>query len=80
MSGGAYIVQMVAFSDPNTQLPRYLDNMRAAGFVEAIPTLPRTSGGADRIWRTVPGRRWYAVLKGNLAASREVVLIHRVAD
>jgi hypothetical protein len=80
MKDGAYIVQMVAFSDPDTQLPRYLDNMQDAGFVEAIATHQRAANGADRIWRTVPGRRWYAVLKGDIAASREVVLVHRVAD
>jgi hypothetical protein len=71
---------MVAFSEPESQLPRYLDNMRDAGFVEAIGARSHASGQADRIWRTVPGRRWYAVLKGDIAASREVVLVHRVPD
>lgn len=67
---GAYLVQMVAFGNPEVHLPRYLDNLEEAGF-QAID-LPGNS-----ISRRVPGRRWHASLKGALNGSREVVLIHR---
>jgi hypothetical protein len=70
MAPGGVIVQMVAFSDPRNQLPRYLNNMKQAEFREL-------SAGSSRIWRDVPSRRWHANLKGDTPSSREVVLIHR---
>jgi hypothetical protein len=70
---GGYIVQMVAFSDPESQLPRYLGNMEAAGFTEARP---KRAGECGRIWRSVPGRKWHAALRGETASAREVVLVH----
>lgn len=70
------VVQMVAFSEPSWQLDLYLESMESAGFTEAF--LPSLSGQADgRLWRTVPGRRWYSRQRGKTAGSNEVVLIHR---
>lgn len=70
------VVQMVAFSEPSWQLDLYLESMESAGFTEAF--LPSLSGQADgRLWRTVPGRRWYSRQRGTTAGSNEVVLIHR---
>ena len=64
---------MVAFNRPAEQLPRYLDNMRLAGFAEV-------SVGADgRVWRQVPGRKWHARQMGKINSSNEVVLIHRAS-
>jgi len=60
----------VAFNRPDEQLPRYLENMRAAGFAEL-----RT--GNSRIWREVPHRKWHATLVGKTHSSNEVVLVHR---
>ena len=74
---GAYFVQMIAFSDPETLLPRYLENMEMAGFQETFPFGSRTNGADSRIWRQVPGRKWHAAIKGRTHSSREVVLIHR---
>jgi len=71
---GGWMVQMVAFSDPDTQLPRYLANMDAAGFAEV---LIQSAGGSGRIWRIVPGRKWHAALRGHTTSAREVVLVHR---
>ena len=52
-------VQMVAFSEPRWQLKRYLETMKEAGLVEIF--LPVLKGKADgRLWRSVPGRRWYS--------------------
>jgi hypothetical protein len=70
MTHGALMVQLVAFTDPDDHLPRYLANMDAAGFAEL------RSDGCRR-WREVPNRRWHATLRGNTASSNEVVLIHR---
>jgi hypothetical protein len=70
------VVQMVAFSEPSWQLGLYLETMEAAGFTEAF--LPSLSGCGDgRLWRSVPGRRWYSRQRGKTAGSNEVVLIHR---
>jgi len=68
---GAPFIQMIAFSDPVKHLPRYLENMRDAGFEEFLPAHTR------RIQRRVPGRRWHATLKGQLNGAREIVLVHR---
>lgn len=73
MHDGAPFVQMIAFSEPSTQLARYLRNMERAGFEELRPT----SKAFRRIWRGVPGRSWHAELQGETNSSREVVLIHR---
>lgn len=69
MASGGIFVQMVAFSDPRYQLPRYLNNMEKAGFRELV-------SGSVRIWRDVPNRRWHAALRGQTDSSREVVLVH----
>jgi DNA methylase len=73
------IVQMVAFSEPSWQLPRYLETMDEAGLRELrLPSLRRERDG--RLWRTVPSRRWYSDQRGETPASQEVVLFHRKAD
>lgn len=70
------IVQMVAFSEPEWQLPRYLETMEEAGLHEVfLPVLKREGDG--RLWRSVPNRRWYNDQRGETPASQEVVLIHR---
>jgi hypothetical protein len=73
------IVQMVAFSSPDWQLPRYLEAMEGAGLSEMLlPALQNEGDG--RLWRTVPGRRWYSAQRGSTHASKEVVLFHRKTD
>lgn len=71
------IVQVVAFSEPKWQLPRYLECTSEAGLVEQF--LPNANLGKDRrLWRTVPNRKWHANQKGHTAGSQEVVLFHRL--
>jgi len=70
MRDGGHIVQLVAFNRPDEQLPRYLENMRAAGFAEV-------KTGNDRIWREVPNRKWHATFVGKTHSSNEVVLVHK---
>jgi hypothetical protein len=70
------IVQMVAFSEPRWQLPRYLETMEDAGLTEVfLPALRKEADG--RLWRSVPSRRWYSQQRGETPGSQEVVLIHQ---
>lgn len=72
------IVQMLAFSEPSWQLEEYLSVMKKAGLSEIkFRELANDSDG--RIWREVPNRKWYATQKGNLGASSEVVLFHKLS-
>ena len=69
------IVQIVAFSEPEWQLPRYLAVADDVGLSERL--LPGGTDAADgRLWRTVPNRRWYADQRGVTNGSQEVVLFH----
>lgn len=70
MKFGGMIVQLVAFNHRDSQLPRYLQNMKDAGFNEVLPV------GADRIWREVPNRKWHATLKNISDSANEVLLVH----
>lgn len=70
-------VQVVAFGSPDWQLPRYLEAAAAAGLSERI--LPDLDTPDGRLWRRVPGRRWYADQRGAIAAAHEVVLFFRLA-
>jgi hypothetical protein len=69
---------MVSFKQPDWQIPAYLESMKLAGFAEVMPKELniRVSG---RLWREVPGRRWFALIQGRLSTAREVVLFHRPA-
>jgi hypothetical protein len=69
------VVQMVAFSDASWQLQRYLDVMNEVGFQEAF--LPSQKDRREkRLWRSVPGRRWYSDQRGATPGSQEVVFFH----
>lgn len=71
MKRGAHILQLIAFSNPSDHLPRYMQNMRDAGF-KSVST-------GNFVWRNVPNRKWHAVVRGKTASSREVLLIHRAS-
>jgi len=72
------LVQLVAFSEPSWQLPKYLSVLQRAGFKERKFTLIANSADG-RIWRCVPHRRWYAERRGQTTSSNEVVLFHSLA-
>ncbi len=75
-SADTMIVQVVAFSEPEWQLPRYLSVADDVGLSECLLREYRfTSDG--RLWRTVPNRKWYADQRGETNGSEEVVLFHR---
>ena len=71
----AYIVQLISFSDTHTQLPRYLETMKAAGLSEES-----TDHLQSREVRTVPNRKWYNQLRDRNDASNEVLLVHRASN
>jgi hypothetical protein len=78
-----WLVQVVGFGDITDQLSRYLATMSRAGFreVQFAPLLATADDG--RLWRDVPGRRWWTKA-GNRSTvakhtAREVVLIHKRA-
>lgn len=71
-------VQVVAFGSPDWQLPRYLEAAQTAGLCERL--LPGLDTPDGRLWRRVPGRRWYADQRGAIAAAHEVVLFFRLAS
>jgi len=76
MRKGAYIIQMLSFSDPENHLPRYLANMENAGFKETKFESDILTESSNRIWRKVPNRKWHANLRGKTSGSKEVVLVH----
>ncbi|MCK9400666.1 MAG: site-specific DNA-methyltransferase [Bacteroidales bacterium] len=73
------VAQLVAFSQPNWQLSRFLEVMEAAGYKEIIL---RDSSKKDdgRIWREVPHRKWYISQKASLNTAKEVLLLHTLRN
>lgn len=67
------IVQMIAFSQPEWQLDKYLEAMENAGLEEV------NRSASERLWRDVPNRRWHALNQSKHSSSKELVLIHRRA-
>lgn len=72
------VAQMVAFSEPEWQLPSYLEVMKDSGFKEMrFPELANRRDG--RVWRSVPNRKWYADKMGATSGSKEVVLFYKLS-
>jgi hypothetical protein len=81
-SRGTWLVQVVGFNDVDNQLGRYLSTMNRAGFGEI--TFDQLATDKDgRLWRDVPGRRWWARAGDRSEVvqhtAREVVLIHKLS-
>ena len=77
LSPDTTVVQLVAFSQTQAQLPQYLGILAAAGYQEV--RLPSLLASGSRI-RTVPNRKWYTNTQATSDASHEVLLVHRVRD
>lgn len=73
----ATIVQLIGFSDPTKQLPKYLKVMESSGFKE-IALEHNNNGSVKRLWRNVPNRKWYVDVNGKYQ-TKEVVLVHKPA-
>ena len=70
------VVQMIAFSEPEWQLPKYLEMMSKCGFKEKF--LSHHNSKDSRLWREVSNRKWHAFQKGATSSSKEVVLFHEL--
>ncbi len=70
------VIQLVSFSNPDQQLPRYLNVMESSGYKECLLS-EHLDSPDGRLWRQIPGRKWHANNKGQLPSGTEVVLIHR---
>ena len=77
LSDDAQVFQLVAFSNPTWQLPAFLKAMGEAGFVETLVEANHECVVGGRVWRQVPGRKWYANKRGDIPASKEVLLVHK---
>jgi hypothetical protein len=78
LSKDSLVIQLIAFPEPEWQLPKYLQILNDIGFQE-VDILNNHSASANRIWRDVPNRKWYAKKNGNTGSSREVMLVHKLA-
>lgn len=76
-----WLVQVVGFNDVEDQLSRYLATMSKAGFSEYVFS-DLATGVDGRLWRDVPGRRWWARAGDRSEVvqhtAREVVLFHKL--
>ena len=72
----ARVVQLIAFSHCEGQLPLYLKAMSLAGY-EIEQTLNNMSSGFS--YREVPNRKWYTNLQTKQDASHELLIIHKVS-
>jgi hypothetical protein len=69
------VAQLVAFSNPERQLPRFHGSLKRAGY--AMET-PREMGADVTLVRQIPNRRWYARGTGS-SGSQELLLFSRPA-
>ena len=72
VSDDTHVVQLVGFSNTETQLPLYLEVMKNAGF--ELASSDKIRGGEVR---SVPNRKWYNQQRYSTDASREHLLVHR---
>jgi hypothetical protein len=75
----SWIVQMVGFSNPSWQLPKYLRTLQQAGLTE-IKFTDLANSKDGRLWRRVPNRKWFAAYQQTAeSTAREVVLFHKLS-
>jgi len=74
IDSNALVVQLVGFSDPETQLPSYMGMMESAGYK---PTGPGLGTSVLPDVRMVPNRRWYT--QPTMPAAFEFLICHRPA-
>lgn len=73
----ALVVQLVSFAQPEIQTPQFLEAMQLAGFQECSPRHLGLHSG-DRLWRSVPNRKWYTHVRPDIASGKEIVFFHRL--
>lgn len=65
----ALVLQLVAFTDADAQLPRYLETMSEAGYLHRPDLEPDG-------WRDVPNRRWYYRVRPERGGAQERIIMH----
>ena len=65
----ALVLQLVAFTDAEAQLPRYLETLGEAGFSHRPDLEPEG-------WRDVPNRRWYYRVQPARGSATERLIVH----
>lgn len=76
LADSCVVAQLVAFSNPDRQLPRFRRSMERAGY--AMETSDGAAGGVALV-RQVPNRRWYA--RGTKSSgSQELLLFSRLCS
>ena len=75
---GSIVIQIVGFSNPDSQMQRYLKTINETGLKE-FKIGKATSSADGRLWRSVPNRKWYATKEPRFETHREVVLFHTVS-
>ncbi|MCC6574622.1 MAG: hypothetical protein IT462_12635 [Planctomycetes bacterium] len=73
LRAGGVLAVLVGFSDPTEMSRRFIQVIEAAGFTEFSNEL----ASSDRLWRQVPGRKWFARSQANHNASKERLLLFR---
>lgn len=72
----AHVMQLVAFTDADVQLPLYLQTLREVG-LEQCDILDNHQD-IRSLHRNVPNRKWYAAVTNQTSSSKEFLLIHRL--
>jgi hypothetical protein len=70
------IIQLVGFSNKETQFPRFLDSMRLAGYEEIFPA----GVSEGRLTRNIPNRKWYTCGSTSSDSGQEILLFHRLRN
>jgi hypothetical protein len=78
MDHKSLLVQLVAFSEPNRQLPAFERELQQIGL--APVELIHAGASHLRLSREVPNRKWYADVQTKRGASQEYLLIHKLAS
>jgi len=74
-SPGVIVVQLVGFSNPESQVARYEAAMEVAGF----EPWALSDGQPLRLSRTVHNRKWYHRVRNGRTGGSELLLVHRRA-
>lgn len=72
MAEDTTVVQLMAFSDPDIELPSYLAALEDCGMEQC-----ELASGVRTHVRRVPNRKWYAYIAGQSQSSTEFLLVHR---
>ena len=82
MDEDSWLVQIVGFPEHTPYLEQYLQVMNSSGLVERHFDDAATCATDGRLWRQVPGRRWWVSAKAMSEPSqgtrKEVVLFHQL--